>query len=65
MVALFWPGVSASFLAVGSFLLPPPVIQKTWPIPLFTNLLLPLVVVAAVGIYARLVLFHGSEKDNS
>lgn len=58
--ALLWPSLSASVLALASFLLPAPIIQKTWPIPLFTNLFLPLTLVASVGLHACITLF--SEK---
>jgi hypothetical protein len=49
---LFWPWVAALGLAIASFLLPAPSVQKAWMLPFYTSLAAPLAVLGLLFQYA-------------
>jgi hypothetical protein len=48
---LFWPSVAALGLAIASFLLPAPSVQKVWMLPFYTSLATPLAVLGLLFQY--------------
>ncbi len=52
-LAVFWPGITSLALLSASMFLPPASVQRAWAVPLWTNLVIPLVVLGLLAICIR------------
>jgi Glycosyltransferase family 87 len=56
--ALFWPWLSAAVLTVASFFLPTAMVQRGWPVPIYTSVGLPLAVVTLLVVHVLPLMRH-------
>ena len=52
-LVVFWPGIASLALLLASLFLPPTSVQRAWAVPLWTNLVIPLVVLGLLAVCIR------------